>query len=481
MMSRGVRHSPTVDHETAVDLGELLCLVTLLLVVVLAFATFRRGPGLMEVAPKHDTFLKGVLDGTLVTGTRLLEHLVEQVDPSGRLPRVPVLDDSDKICVGGVAFRLRLLLGLLLRAMLGGRLGDVFLLASLRLLVLPEDGFDRLLTRGEHGGDVHQLARLGGSLATQLAHQVAASGAGKGHPDDIRVGDVGQLGALLRKPPDVLPRGFPRLLAAASEIPRVPRAHVCALEVSSEGFDQVVPVGDLRRRQMLQLGSGGIGEEQGEVADDEVVIVRSTQLAGQLVVRKPQSGLVSPRVLSDDSRGSEPGREQCPSYGPAESLRTGWFGRGALILPAVVASPTPGVVASAHLLVEAGSTVVAVVLVAEATRGCRRCVPRTPGVDRGFLHESGNCCAMLRGHPCLREAELSACRTVASSRRFLSSPWIRRPSVVDGSGIAQSSIAAAARFWPTPLEPGAALPWHRQRYGAGRPGPDDALLQLVLG
>jgi hypothetical protein len=52
--------------------------------------------------------------------------------------------------------------------------------------------------------------------------------------------------------------------------------HVRALEFSSEGFDLVVPVGDLRRRQMLQPGSGGVGEEQGEVADDEVVIVRST-------------------------------------------------------------------------------------------------------------------------------------------------------------------------------------------------------------
>jgi hypothetical protein len=56
------------------------------------------------------------------------------------------------------------------------------------------------------------------------------------------------------------------------------------------------------------------------------------------------------------------------------------------------------------------------------------------------------------GYPCLREAELSACRTAASSRRFLSFPWIRRPSVVDGSDIARSSIAAAARFWPTTLE-----------------------------
>jgi hypothetical protein len=81
-----------------------------------------------------------------------------------------VLGSGDKICVGGGALRLRLLLGLLLRPALGGRLGDIFQLASLRLLVLLEDGLDRLLTRGELGGDVHQLARLGGSLATQFAH-----------------------------------------------------------------------------------------------------------------------------------------------------------------------------------------------------------------------------------------------------------------------------------------------------------------------
>jgi hypothetical protein len=83
------------------------------------------------------------------------------------------------------------------------------------------------------------------------------------------------------------------------------------------------------------------------------------------------------------------------------------------------------------------------------------------------------------GHPRHREAELSARRTAESSRRSLSSPWMRRPSVVDGSGIVRSRIAAAARFWPTPLKDGAAPPWHRQRYGAGRPGPDDALLRRV--
>jgi hypothetical protein len=139
---------PTVDHEAVVDLGELLCLV-ILLVVVVGSATFRRWPDLVEVAPKHDAFLKGVLDGTLMIGARLLEHLVEQVGASGRLLRVPVLGGGDKVRVGGVAFRWRLLLALLPRAARSRRLRDVFRLAPLRLLVLPEDGLDRLLTRGE--------------------------------------------------------------------------------------------------------------------------------------------------------------------------------------------------------------------------------------------------------------------------------------------------------------------------------------------
>jgi hypothetical protein len=176
---------PTIDHEAVVDLGELLCLVTFLLVVVGGSASFRRWPGLVEVAPKHDTLLKGVLDGTLMIGARLLEHLVKQAGASRRLPRVPVLGGGDKVYVSGGAFRLRLLLALLLGAALSGRLGDVFRLTPLRLLVLPEDGLDRLLTRSELGGDVHQLARPSGGLATQLAHQVAASGAGEERADDI--------------------------------------------------------------------------------------------------------------------------------------------------------------------------------------------------------------------------------------------------------------------------------------------------------
>jgi hypothetical protein len=150
---------------------------------------------------------------------------------------------------------------------------------------------------------------------------------------------------------------------------------------------------------MLQPGPGNVGEEQGEVADDEVVVVRPSQLACRPVVRKPQLRPCLPRVLGDGSRGPEPSRERRPSYGSAEGSRTWWFARGTPILLTVVVSSAPRVVASAHLLFEAGSTVAAVVLVAVGIRGCRRPVPRAPGADRGLPHESGSHCAMLRGAP----------------------------------------------------------------------------------
>jgi hypothetical protein len=79
--------------------------------------------------------------------------------------------------------------------------------------------------------------RPGGGLAAQLAHQVAAGGASEERTDDFRVGDVGQLGALLRESPDVVPKRLSRLLSAASEVPGIPGAHVRALEIVGESLD----------------------------------------------------------------------------------------------------------------------------------------------------------------------------------------------------------------------------------------------------
>jgi hypothetical protein len=52
-----------------------------------------------------------------------------------------------------------------------------------------------------------------------------------------------------------------------------------------------------------------------------------------------------------------------------------------------------------HPLFEAGSTVAAVLLVAEAIRGCGRPVLCALSVDRGLPHASGGRFAMLRGAP----------------------------------------------------------------------------------
>jgi hypothetical protein len=67
------------------------------------------------------------------------------------------------------------------------------------------------------------------------------------------------------------------------------------------------------------------------------------------------------------------------------------------VLLAVAASPVPGMVALAHLLVEAGSMVEMVVLVAEAFLGGGRLVPCTLGANRGFPNAPGGHRVMLRG------------------------------------------------------------------------------------
>jgi hypothetical protein len=126
---------PTIDYKAVVDLRELPCLVIFLLIIVAGPATLRRWPGLVKMAPKHGALLKGVLDRPLMIGARLLEHLVEDIGASGRFPRVLVLSGGDKVRVGGVAFRVRLLLAFLLGAALSGRLGDIFRLAALGLLI----------------------------------------------------------------------------------------------------------------------------------------------------------------------------------------------------------------------------------------------------------------------------------------------------------------------------------------------------------
>jgi hypothetical protein len=93
--------------------------------------------------------------------------------------------------------------------------------------------------------------------------------------DDLDVGDAGELGALLGEASDVVVQGFVVLLLAPSGIPGVPRVHVSALEVSHEDPDQVVPVADLVRGEVLEPCPCRVREVQRKVAKDHGVVHRA--------------------------------------------------------------------------------------------------------------------------------------------------------------------------------------------------------------
>jgi hypothetical protein len=102
-----------------------------------------------------------------------------------------------------------------LRAPVGAR----GILALPLVLVTAKDGTNRLLAGGEVGDDVHQSIGSDGGVAAQLSDQLFAGGTREEGHDDVRVCDVGKLGALFGETPDVVPEGFAWLLFTALEVP----------------------------------------------------------------------------------------------------------------------------------------------------------------------------------------------------------------------------------------------------------------------
>ena len=106
-------------------------------------------------------------------------------------------------------------------------------------------------------------------------YQLLPGGTGDEGSDDVGVCDVEELSALLGESPDEVSEGLIGLLTVAPEVPGVPRAHVCALEVSDEDLDQVGPVVDHALREVFEPCSGRIGQVEWKVADDEQVVIRA--------------------------------------------------------------------------------------------------------------------------------------------------------------------------------------------------------------
>ena len=232
---------------------------------------------------------------------RLHEHVVEQAATAPRgASGTLAIRGSDEGLVGVLPLPLTALVlrGLLLSflpplLLLSGGLG--FAAAALPgriFLVLTclavEDGADRLLARGKVGGDIEQHIRAGGTASRELVHQIPTRCALEEGIDDLDVGDAGELGALLGEASDVVAQGLVGLLLAPSKILGVPRAHVSALEVAHEDPDQVVPVADLVRGQVLEPYPCRVCEVQRKVANDHGVIYRVAQLASQAVVVEPE-------------------------------------------------------------------------------------------------------------------------------------------------------------------------------------------------
>lgn len=72
---------------------------------------------------------------------------------------------------------------------------------------------------------------------SKLVHQLLVVYSNDECPNDIQVGDIGELGALLRKAPNELLESLVRLLSTTPKIPRVARVQVSALEVPHEDFN----------------------------------------------------------------------------------------------------------------------------------------------------------------------------------------------------------------------------------------------------
>ena len=103
-------------------------------------------------------------------------------------------------------------------------------------------------------------------------------------------------------------------------------------------------------QKVFQPRSHRIGQEQWNVADNEIVTIRSTGLASEPIILEPQSGVCFPRVFRDVGRRSVPWWEDDVDDVSVEGLRSQQVKAQASVLAAVIASAMTWVVAVASLL-----------------------------------------------------------------------------------------------------------------------------------
>ena len=104
---------------------------------------------------------------------------------------------------------------------------------------------------------------------------------------------------------DVLPQGLIGLLLATLEVLGIPKTDIRPLEVLDEDPLEVRPVADAIVRKEFESCQNMLSHVDGEVLDDEVVIIHSTGSAGEPKVLEPYTGVCLPSVLGDVGGRSE--------------------------------------------------------------------------------------------------------------------------------------------------------------------------------
>ena len=131
-----------------------------------------------------------------------------------------------------------------------------------------------------------------------------------GHPreecaDDVHVDDIREGVASLGEPADEIPQGLAGLLLAAPEVPGVTRANIRPLEISDEDPLEVRLVADAVVREDFKPCLNMFPRVDGEILDDEIVIIHPSGSAGEPKIFEPNTGVYLPGVLGDVGGWSE--------------------------------------------------------------------------------------------------------------------------------------------------------------------------------
>jgi len=98
---------------------------------------------------------------------------------------------------------------------------------------------------------------------------------------------------------DVILQGLTGLLLVDLEVLRVSRADIRPLEISDEDPSEVRPVTDAIVREKFKPCPNMFPHVDGEILNDEIVIIHPSGLVGEPEIFEPNTGVCLPGVLGD--------------------------------------------------------------------------------------------------------------------------------------------------------------------------------------